>query len=109
MDNSGPTHAAPASHGMWEHGDNNVKIRLLLAAGAFALLASSISAQAQGIIGGGEHGARVGNRAAGPVGAVVGGVVGGVTGGVVGGVRGVVGVPHRGYYRRHHRHHRYYR
>ena len=95
---------------MWDNGDTTMKMRTLLAAGALAFLSSAMAVQAQGIIGGGEHGARVGDHAAGPIGGVVGGVVGGVTGGVVGGVRGVVGVPYRHRYRSYrHRHHRYYR
>jgi hypothetical protein len=69
----------------------------------FAILAMPLTAQAQGIIGGAQEGAYRGNRDAGPVGAIVGGTVGAA----VGGVEGVIGVPHRGYYYRHHR--RYYR
>ena len=87
-----------------------MNIKTLMVAGALAILAASAPVQAQGIIGGGERGAEVGNHAAGPVGAVVGGVVGGVTGGVVGGVRGVIGAPHRhrysAYHHRRHRHNR---
>ena len=87
-----------------------MKNGIVVAASMLAFLTLPLTAEAQGIIGGGERGANVGNRAAGPVGAVVGGVVGGVTGGVVGGVRGVVGAPHRHRYSGYHHHHRrYYR
>ncbi len=95
-------------------GEPTVKTMIILTASVLACFAAPLSAQAQGIIGGGERGAEVGGRAAGPVGGVVGGVVGGAAGGVVGGVRGVVGAPrHRHYggyhYDHHHHHHHYYR
>jgi hypothetical protein len=60
----------------------------LASAGAIALLALPLCAQAQGIVRGTEEGARAGDHAAGPVGAVVGGAVGAVTG-TVGGILGV--------------------
>jgi hypothetical protein len=47
-------------------------------------LALSLSAHAQGIVGGATEGSRQGAEAAGPVGGLVGGVVGGVTGGIAG-------------------------
>src|SRR5215468_8831870 len=50
-----------------------------------AALSAPLAAQAQGVIGGGQQGVAIGQRAAGPVGAVVGGVVGGV--------KGVIGIP----------------
>ena len=56
-----------------------------------AALAIPAIAQAQGVPGGIERGARDGERAAGPVGAIVGGTIGGV----VGGVAGVLGVDQR--------------
>lgn len=61
------------------------------------------SAMAQGVVGGMEHGAREGDRAAGPVGAVVGGAVGAVTGGVA----GVLGIDQRPRFRQYvvERHH----
>lgn len=68
-----------------------------------ATLATPLVAQAQGIIGGGRHGAAVGHRAAGPVGGAVGAVVGGAVGGVVGGVKGVIGVPQHTRYARRYR------
>ena len=49
-----------------------------------AIIALPIAANAQGIVGGANQGARDGNRAAGPVGAVVGGAVGAVGGGIAG-------------------------
>jgi hypothetical protein len=58
-------------------------------AGALALLAVPLAAQAQGLVKGVEQGARAGNKAAGPVGGVLGGAIGGVVG-VVGGVLGGV-------------------
>jgi len=60
---------------------------------AFFVIAVAVPvvAQAQGVPGGIDRGARDGDRAAGPVGAVVGGVVGGV----IGGVAGVLGVEQR--------------
>jgi len=65
--------------------------RFLGTAAVVAVLALPSLAQAQGVPGGIERGARDGERAAGPVGAVVGGVIGGV----VGGVAGVLGVDER--------------
>ncbi len=56
-----------------------------------AALAIPVMAQAQGVPGGIERGARDGERAAGPIGAIVGGTVGGV----VGGIQGVLGVDDR--------------
>ncbi len=47
-----------------------------------------LTAQAQGIPDGIQHGAFVGNQTAGPIGAVVGGAVGGA----IGGVEGLFGV-----------------
>jgi hypothetical protein len=54
-------------------------------------LAISAGAHAQGVPEGADHGARVGERDAGPLGAIVGGVVGGV----IGGVNGVLGIDDR--------------
>jgi hypothetical protein len=65
--------------------------RFLGTAAIVATLAIPAIAQAQGVPGGIERGARDGERAAGPVGAIVGGTVGGV----VGGVAGVLGVDDR--------------
>jgi hypothetical protein len=65
--------------------------RLIGAAAICAAVAIPVVAQAQGVPGGNEHGAREGDRAAGPVGAIVGGTIGGV----VGGVAGVLGVDQR--------------
>ena len=65
-----------------------MKAKMLFAVAVLAALAYPLAAQAQGIPGGIEHGAAVGNHAAGPVGAVVGGAVGGV----VGGVQGLFGI-----------------
>ncbi len=56
-----------------------------------AALTLPVAANAQGVPGGIDRGAREGERAAGPVGAVVGGTIGGV----VGGVAGVLGVDQR--------------
>lgn len=56
-----------------------------------AALTLPMAANAQGVPGGIDRGAREGERAAGPVGAVVGGTIGGV----VGGVAGVLGVDQR--------------
>ena len=70
-----------------------MKTQFAVAVVVVAALAAPLSAQAQGIIGGGQQGVAMGQRAAGPVGAVVGGVVGGAVGGVVGGVKGVIGIP----------------
>jgi phage tail tape-measure protein len=72
---------------------NHVRVKTSLAAAAFALLAMSASAQAQGVVRGAEEGFYTGGQALGPVGAVVGGAVGGVVGGVAGGVQGVLGIP----------------
>ncbi len=80
-----------------------MKTRLIMAAAFFGLLSMSPGAQAQGVVDGAQHGAAVGDRAAGPVGTVVGGAVGGVVGGVEGGVRGVLGLPRHAHYH----HHRY--
>ncbi len=84
---------------------------VVMVASLLALLALTVAAEAQGIVGGARVGAARGERAAGPVGGVVGSVVGGAVGGVVGGARGVLGLPHRVYrgrpvYRSHHRRHR---
>ncbi|MBC7576574.1 MAG: DUF1236 domain-containing protein [Tardiphaga sp.] len=65
--------------------------RFLGATAIIATLAIPVLAQAQGVPGGIERGARDGERAAGPVGAIVGGTIGGV----VGGVAGVLGVDQR--------------
>ncbi|OPH81838.1 DUF1236 domain-containing protein [Nitrobacter vulgaris] len=64
---------------------------LIRAAAISVALILPASVMAQGVIGGMEHGAREGDRAAGPVGAVVGGAVGAVTGGVA----GVLGIDQR--------------
>ncbi|HEY0234726.1 MAG TPA: DUF1236 domain-containing protein [Afipia sp.] len=56
-----------------------------------AALTLPVAANAQGVPGGIDRGAREGERAAGPVGAVVGGAIGGV----VGGVAGVLGADQR--------------
>lgn len=69
------------------------RVTTSLAAGAFALLAMTAAAQAQGVARGAEEGFYTGGQALGPVGAVVGGAVGGVVGGVAGGVQGVLGIP----------------
>jgi hypothetical protein len=61
-----------------------MKNKMLIFGAAFAALVMTAPAQAQGIVGGADHGAREGERAGGPVGAVVGGAVGAVTGGVAG-------------------------
>ncbi len=62
---------------------------------SLAIIATALTlpmaANAQGVPGGIDRGAREGERAAGPVGAVVGGTIGGV----VGGVAGVLGVDQR--------------
>ena len=65
--------------------------RLIGTAAIIAAMAIPVVAQAQGVPGGIERGARDGERAAGPVGAIVGGTIGGV----VGGVAGVLGVDER--------------
>ena len=72
-----------------------MKFHLMIAAGLIAVLAMPLTAQAQGIIRGGEEGAAAGNRAAGPAGGAVGAVVGGVAGGLAGGVKGILGIPQR--------------
>src|SRR3712207_2399261 len=56
-----------------------------------ASLMLSLSAHAQGVVGGAAEGSRQGAEAAGPV----GGLVGGVVGGVAGGVAGLLGVDQR--------------
>ena len=67
-------------------------IRHFVGATAIAVVALlPVIAQAQGVPGGIERGARDGERAAGPVGAIVGATVGGV----VGGLAGVLGVDER--------------
>ncbi len=81
---------------------SRLKRQLMIAAGLLCFSMAPMSAQAQGIGRGAQEGAATGNRAAGPVGGAVGGVVGGAVGGVVGGVKGVLGVPQRTEYRRHH-------
>jgi hypothetical protein len=79
-------------------------VRHLVGTAAIAVaLILPASAIAQGVVGGMEHGAREGDRAAGPVGAVVGGTVGAITGGVA----GVLGVDQRPRFRHYvveHRH-----
>jgi hypothetical protein len=70
----------------------DIMIRRILGTVAIvATLAIPALAQAQGVPGGIDRGAREGERAAGPVGAIVGGTIGGV----VGGVAGVLGVDQR--------------
>ena len=91
--------------------NSKMTIRLALAAGMLALGAMPHTAEAQGVIRGGEQGAnqgyREGNRAAGQVGGVVGGALGLGVGAAVGGVKGVLGIPEgrrtqcRGYYNKH--------
>jgi hypothetical protein len=68
-----------------------VRSRLRFALGAMVVLAlaSSATANAQGLVQGVQQGAREGNKAAGPVGGVLGGAIGGVVG-VVSGVTGVL-------------------
>jgi hypothetical protein len=74
------------------HMSGVIMIRRLVGAAAIVVTTLlPVAAQAQGIPGGVERGARDGERAAGPVGAIVGGVVGGV----VGGMAGVLGVEQR--------------
>ena len=99
----------------------SARLYLAMTATAFALLAITPTAHAQGIIGGAQQGSREGARAAGPVGAVVGGAIGAGVGGAVGAVNGVLGFPTgggyrrsrsnrcRGYYDRRHRFHCYRR
>ncbi len=65
--------------------------RSIMAAVVGVAFVLPVTAQAQGVPGGIDRGARDGERAAGPVGAVVGGVLGGVAGGVA----GVLGVDQR--------------
>ena len=45
-----------------------MKTRSVVVVAVFAFLSISLGAQAQGVVDGAEHGAAVGNRAAGPVG-----------------------------------------
>jgi len=75
--------------------ENAMKARWSVAV-ACTLLALTVGASAQGIVGGAQEGAskgqREGNKAAGPVGGAVGTVVGGTTGAVTGGVKGALGV-----------------
>lgn len=71
----------------------HARVKMSLAAAAFAVVAMSGSAHAQGVARGAEEGFYAGGQALGPVGAVVGGAVGGVVGGVAGGVQGVLGIP----------------
>jgi hypothetical protein len=86
----------------------SLKVYLVVAATALALLAIPHAGYAQGVFRGaeqgGREGVREGRRAAGPVGAVVGGAIGTGVGAAVGGVRGVLGVDQgrrcRGYYTR---------
>ena len=61
-----------------------MKYKSLFAAAVVAMLASPLTAQAQGIPDGMAHGAYVGYHAAGPLGWAVGGAVGGVIGGIEG-------------------------
>jgi len=68
-----------------------MKRALVFASVFFAMAATPLAAQAQGVPGGAAHGFHEGNRIAGPVGAVVGTAVGGV----IGGVEGVFGIDHR--------------
>ncbi|MDQ8727831.1 hypothetical protein [Bradyrhizobium sp. LHD-71] len=72
---------------------NHARVKTSLAAAAFALVAMTASANAQGVARGAEEGFYTGGQALGPVGAVVGGAVGGVVGGVAGGVQGALGIP----------------
>jgi phage tail tape-measure protein len=72
---------------------NHARVKTSLAAAAFALVAMTASAHAQGVARGAEEGFHNGGQVFGPVGAVVGGAVGGVVGGVAGGVQGVLGIP----------------
>ncbi|WP_022721212.1 DUF1236 domain-containing protein [Rhodopseudomonas sp. B29] len=65
--------------------------RFVLAAATVLTLALPAIANAQGVPGGIDRGAREGERAAGPVGAIVGGTIGGV----VGGVSSILGVDDR--------------
>jgi hypothetical protein len=79
-----------ATHAQWS--EENFMIRSFMKAAAISVaLILPASVMAQGVVGGMEHGAREGDRAAGPVGAVVGGAVGAVTGGVA----GVLGIDQR--------------
>jgi hypothetical protein len=79
---------------------SSLEDRVKIQSAAIAICASlllTVTASAQGIIGGAQEGAskgaREGNRAAGPIGGAVGTVVGGTAGAVTGGVRGAVGAP----------------
>lgn len=84
-----------------------MKAQFAMAVVVVAAVSVPVAAQAQGIVGGGQQGAAIGHRAAGPVGAVAGAVVGGAVGGVVGGVKGVIGIPqHDDQPVRHRRHRR---
>lgn len=77
--------------------------KLIELAGAAALFASSVAAQAQGIPQGMQRGAEEGSAVGGPVGGVVGGAIGGAAG-AVGGLLGVNEVPRfRDYVIREHR------
>jgi len=62
-----------------------MKAKFVMAVVVVAASSVPFAAQAQGIVGGGQQGVAIGQRAAGPVGALVGGVVGGV--------KGVIGIP----------------
>ncbi len=83
-----------------------MKLRLILAASLCVAMAFPIIAEAQGLVGGAERGARDGNRAAGPVGAVVGTGVGAAFGTVNGalGIRPHYYHGHRCYWRHGRRH-----
>lgn len=73
--------------------------RSLSIVAAAALLAASVPAQAQGLVGGAREGSRdgsaVGHREGGAVGGFVGSVVGGAVGAATGAVNGVLGVDAR--------------
>jgi len=80
-----------------------MRMKWLIACPCLALLATPLTASAQGgVPGGAAHGFYEGGRIAGPIGAVVGTAVGGV----VGGVEGVLGI-HPRYVQ--YREHNYYR
>lgn len=70
----------------------HARVKSYFAAAAFALVAMTGAASAQGVARGAEEGFYTGSQL-GPVGALLGGAVGGVVGGVAGGVQGVLGVP----------------
>lgn len=70
----------------------HARVKSYIAAAAFALVAMTGAASAQGVARGAEEGFHTGSQL-GPVGALLGGAVGGVVGGVAGGVQGVLGVP----------------